>query len=457
MGIAASIISVPLAGIATCGGSLFGSCCATVACKACSCRCLASTRVSSLMYYLIITIFVSGALITEYHGGDIVLGGQIKNKILDMYTTTKTLVSHKENSCPSKYITGWVICCANTCSGAFSVYRFSIALFMFSMTMLILTCSKTKMSSKIHCGYWVSKLGYIILLLGLTLFFENETLVRYREFARYISIPFLFLQIVLLIDSAYKCNTMCIDWDESVDGGKCMKWKVCLLILSILMYIVSILAIVLMFMQFGNDGCVLQQTFISLTITATCMLTIVSCSNIAPHGTIFTSAIVTTYCTYLCYSALVSYPDIQCNPKTNENSISDMVVGLLLTSLSMASLAWNMTNSQQIVLGNDSLLKRGTTENDETTENTEDIQPETWWYFHSMICLCSLYMCMLLTGWSSIPCDTNYTEISDYNVGLRSFWVKNISQWSCMCLYCWTLLAPYLLRNHRDFGIEFNR
>jgi len=31
-----------------------------------------------------------------------------------------------------------------------------------------------------------------------------------------------------------------------------------------------------------------------------------------------------------------------------------------------------------------------------------------------------------------------------------------LSQWLCLIIYGWTLLAPYLLRDYRDFGIEFD-
>ena len=45
------------------------------------------------------------------------------------------------------------------------------------------------------------------------------------------------------------------------------------------------------------------------------LLTIVSCTRIAPHGTLLTSAVVTAYATFLCFSALASHPDASCNPQ----------------------------------------------------------------------------------------------------------------------------------------------
>ena len=63
------------------------------------------------------------------------------------------------------------------------------------------------------------------------------------------------------------------------------------------------------------------------------------------------------------------------------------------------------------------------------------------------------FFAMFLTDWSTQPVDT---PIGSYAVSLQSFWVKIGSQWLCLLMYAWTLLAPYLLRHHRDFGIEFD-
>ena len=87
---------------------------------------------------------------------------------------------------------------------------------------------------------------------------------------------------------------------------------------------------------------------------------------------------------------------------------------------------------------------------------------ESWWYYHLMMVACSMYMAMLLTDWSAQPAmvhgvpATRFDEGAHHSVSLGSFWVKVVSQWVCLLMYGWTLLAPYLLRDVRDFGIEFD-
>ena len=81
------------------------------------------------------------------------------------------------------------------------------------------------------------------------------------------------------------------------------------------------------------------------------------------------------------------------------------------------------------------------------------MEEESWWYYHLMMVVCSFYMAMLESDWSVQSVD----EVSGaHSVSLLSFWVKISSQWICLAMYAWTLLAPYLLRNHRDFGIDFS-
>ena len=447
-----SILSLPLSAIATCSGSLCGSCFASMMCKMCCKNCSGSTNCASVMYYMIISLFVGCALITEYHGGDIVIGANIKSSLLDIYGSIKgkdiNETEKTQETCRHKYDRGWVICCADKCSGTFSVYRFSIALFMFSLTMFILTFRKSNMSSRLHKGFWAVKILYIMLLLTSTLFIDNQALIIYRNIARYLAIPFLFLQITLLIDSAYKVNEECVKLDENENA--CIQWKYGLLITSILLYIGCIITFVMMFIHLGGNDHNMQNFIISFTICVTTIFSLISCSKMAPHGAIITSAFVTTYSTYLCYSALLSYSDSYNISKERNNTV-DLVLGLLLTSISMASLAWGMTGSQDVLMGNTALLEEGNT--DENNENNEkNSKPESWGYFHFMMSMCALYMCMLLTNWSS---NISNESIDTREDELKNFWVKLLSQWLCMFLYTWSLAAPYLLQNYRDFGIDF--
>ena len=93
------------------------------------------------------------------------------------------------------------------------------------------------------------------------------------------------------------------------------------------LYAASLGGWVFLFVVFGSSACPAQQTLISLTLLFCLGLTALSCSKIAPHGTLLTSAVITAYASYLTYSALSSRPAHQdggsCNPFDKNNPFDD--------------------------------------------------------------------------------------------------------------------------------------
>lgn len=343
------------------------------------------------------------------------------------------------------------------------------------------TIATTKFGARVHRGFWFGKLFILIMLLISTIFVDNHAMAAYRDVARVCSIAFIVVQQLLVIDFGYRSNEYLIELDERDSGGgdesRC-SWKVAILVSAVVLYTLSIVTWVLASNSFGKkDGCAGQQALISLTIIVTVLLSIASCTRYCPHGTLLTSAIVTAYATYWCYSALASQPNPlegesgpHCNPFADRDTNNfDLFVGMAFFAVSMASTAWSLTGSKEKIMG----LATSTTTNADltvsldggaTTTSSGDkppadddegpVEPESWWYYHLMMVVCSFYMCQMLTDWSVQPVDSPLA--AHFAVSNESFWVKVVALWVCLGLYAWTLLAPYLLRNHRSFGIEFD-
>ena len=328
------------------------------------------------------------------------------------------------------------------------------------------TAGTTKFGARVHRGFWFLKAFTLLSLLITTVFIDNSAMEAYREVARYTSFVFLVIQILLLIDYGYRTNEWLVELDEHSDYEGVCTYKMILLGAAALMYALSITMWVFMSMWFGMAGCGPQQALITVTIVMTISLTIVSCTKIAPHGTLLTSAVVTGYATYQCYSALASHPNAECNG-TAHHSTPDLLVGFLVFGVAMMSVAasaWTATSSKDQLMGKSSAtansdltvtLDSGENSNAAAADDEEVVGPESWWYYHLMMVVVSLYMAMLLSDWSIQP--TNLPEnLPEFNRNLESFWIKVSAQWVCLLMYAWTLLAPYLLRDVRDFGIEFD-
>jgi len=232
---------------------------------------------------------------------------------------------------------------------------------------------------------------------------------------------------------------------------------------SALLYIGSITGWVLMYIHFGHAGCPAQQTVISLTLILCVALTGISCSRVAPHGTLLTSAAVTAYATYLCYSTLASHPDDTCNPMADSAGGDwSLVVAIFAAGISLSSMASSLAQSKTSVIGttNNDLDKPLDGAADSSTDEEEEVAADSWWSFHLMMLALSLYYAMLLTDWSSQPAEVEgiplVTSAQDFTVSLSNFWVKFSSLLVALLIYGWTLLAPYAFRESRDFGVEFD-
>merc|ERR1719421_103039 len=271
--------------------------------------------------------FVFMALIFRFDGGDVVLFGSTNKTEEGILSTIAHSGIHgatdywnEQFFCADAHPSGVIICCANRCAGVFAVYRFSFALCLFFAFLTLCTVGTTKFGARVHRGFWFLKLFVLIVLICSTVAIDNDAMYTYREVARYTSFIFKVLQIVLLIDFGYKANEYLVELDEASDSDSKCSWRMVLLGGSVLMYALSITMWVLEAQWFGGDGCGPQQTIISLTIICTIALSIVSVTKYCPHGTLFTSAIVTVYATYEAYSALASHPDGACNPNEHTSA-----------------------------------------------------------------------------------------------------------------------------------------
>jgi hypothetical protein len=210
-----SIISAPIGMAATCCGSLLGSCCASMTCKACSCACVLPKQVTSVAYLGTLAIFTFFAMMLRFSDNDIVIGGSYNatqaSDITDAISKALDAggISKAWNSkfwCASKHPHGWVICCEDVCGGVFAVYRFSFTLCLMFAFLALCTIGTTRFGAKAHRGFWFLKAFTAIALLISTIFIKNDAMEAYREVARYLSFAFLLLQILLLIDFGYFWN-----------------------------------------------------------------------------------------------------------------------------------------------------------------------------------------------------------------------------------------------------------
>jgi hypothetical protein len=130
----------------------------------------------------------------------------------------------------------------------------------------------------------------------------------YAWYARFGAAIFIVLQQIILLDVAYSWNEK---WVEYSSNGANNGWLAGLIVISVFVFAVSISIIGILYWQFS--GCPENETIISLTLILCVIATTIQLFT-PGQGSLLTSAIMTGYAVFLCYSAVVLNPDTSCNP-----------------------------------------------------------------------------------------------------------------------------------------------
>lgn len=165
------------------------------------------------------------------------------------------------------------------------------------------------------------------------------------------------------------------------------------------MWIGGLTTTVLNYFWFSTtSGCPLNVGLITVTLVLGILYTMYSISAWVEAGSLLTSSMVNIYCVYLCWYALVSEPEEECNDWTSRSStiviVTFSVIPTLITILYLMFQKKNRTNQLPIlekiagkVLANES---------DDDNETTRD---RSLAYFHVFMALLAVYMGMMLTNW----------------------------------------------------------
>jgi hypothetical protein len=321
---------------------------------------------------------------------------------------------------------------------------------------------------------------------------------------RYVSLIFLVIQIMSLIDSSYAWNSA---WVQK-------EWFKQILAVCFALFLVSYIFTGYFFSWFASgESCGTQRFFIAFSLVTTIAATLLSLSKMSPHGALLPSAVVTAYCSFLLYSALTSDPSA-CNSLTSQGSKTlQLVIGILIASFSIVKSSWDMSTTnlfgaraaessslssahgvgadvadpsplspssqddhaavsigmndassdRRTVAKRPHLAKGAVADDDEHPHrkasvghaddggddddaDTEELRKSNL-LFHASNVIAACYLSMLLTNWGSVS--DNSTGAID--VGWPAVWIKMASQWVTLALYTWTLLAPSLMPD-RDFS-----
>ncbi|XP_078105483.1 serine incorporator 1 isoform X2 [Sander vitreus] len=381
-----------------------------------------------------------------------------------------------------------------------AVYRicFGMSMWFLGFAILMINIKNSRdPRAAIHNGFWFFKFAALVAVT-VGAFYIPDGPFTYTWFVVGSGGAFCFIliQLVLLVDFAHSWNE---SWVDKMETGNSRGWYAALLVVTILNYILSFIAVVLCFLFYTKpDGCSINKFFISFNMLFCIVASVVSVLHKVQESQarsgLLQSSVITLYTMYLTWSAMSNEPDEECNPSLlsifqqiaaptlapleveNQTAVviigpeepvltapylqwwdAQSIVGLAIFVLcilysSIRSSSTSQVNKLTMASKDSAILAEGGSSLDLSEESTgprrvedneRDMVQYSYSFFHFMLFLASLYIMMTLTN---CP-DADYTITSKW----PAVWVKISSSWVCLALYTWTLVAPMILTN-RDFS-----
>jgi hypothetical protein len=371
------------------------------------------------------------------------------------------------------------------CVGNSAVYRPTFFAFLFFTVASIASYVKPSSNRMV----WPAKYSIYLLLVLCSVFMSNQPMFTgiFLHLSRIGAMIFVVIQQVILIDLAYNWNDSWVgkaDACDRLEWGSGAKWLKATIAACATFYLLSFVGIGLLYHIFG--GCASNNTIISMTLIGIIGVTILQLSG--TEGSLLTSSIISLYVVYLGYSSVSMNPLGACNPQlARGNDTWDMILGLVLTSISLAWTGWSWTAEERVTTsgvkrarslgasgnnfqrGHDPLLDLDDPFLDYHDENelpsglalgstdaSDEYHHSEIWKLNAILTLISCWIAMSLTGWGSIADTIEEEGVSTHTaanpeIGKLNMVMIALSQWMALLLYAWTLLAPRLFPD-RDFS-----
>ncbi|KAI9350162.1 serine incorporator/TMS membrane protein [Obelidium mucronatum] len=380
-------------------------------------------------------------------------------------------------------------CPQGSCYGTLSVYRICLAnsiLHAILAAVLYNVSSSRDWRAGIQNGYWALKATLWAGLIVLCFFIPNSLVVGWAmSFAAVGAVLFILVQIVLLIDFAYTISEVLLEWWESTEDRK---FLVVLIGLTFTSFLTSLIVTGFMYAWFAPSQCHLNQFFITFNLILCVLASLLSVApavqEVTPKSGLAQGSMVALYATYLVATSLSSEPDeildggVKCNPLvTNEGTrTTSIMLGAFFTFISLAFTTTraavqsnvmgasngggggygeasqplissqpsgrNMHLNQAVEAG--AIAPSSLHEGEDEMDDESDGVSYSYTFFHIIFMLASYYLAELITNWETLTLDDGTGE-AQVGKGWGAVWVKIVSSWVVILLYCWTLIAPIVL------------
>ena len=338
--------------------------------------------------------------------------------------------------------------------------------------MFCITLMQNDTAAILHDGWWTLKSFIVLALFVGSMWIPNSpVIIGYMKFSRIVSVFFLSYQGMLMLIVAYVINDSLVGKVSDAGGGAGSCAGITLLTLFGILTVGNITWLVYQFIEFsacpGNLAILITTSIVLFVMYALVFF------RTRTDASVFTSALVGSYCLYLQWSAMSSNTDKACNP-FNENSnsglnstgntITMMILGLIFTFAALFVVSATTHKAEDSNLTTDvnrALLedeadsgeKVGDIEENGVKKTAEEMHvfpiTRATIFFQLLLTLAAIYYAMLLTNWGNPVYLTQ--NASFFTPNNTSYWCQITAMWISMLIYLFSLLAPVCFPD-RSFG-----
>ncbi|EAX91571.1 hypothetical protein TVAG_364980 [Trichomonas vaginalis G3] len=291
---------------------------------------------------------------------------------------------------------------------------------------------------------WLSIHVVVLIAMWIACWFIPDALFSvYLKAAMYISLIYLVIQILILLDFFHELNEYFVEKEN-------MAWPITILVI---LSVGTVVGYGVCYWLFGKKGC--NANIGILTVNLIVCIIFWAVSAFMEHLSVLTASMIDAYVTYLTCMGLFCEGDANCNRLAGStSSIWLSIVASLFTLCWAGYSAFTSTYKYQILScgccceEGECCQEEGACHNCcNCLEQDEEAKQFSLSFFHILFALASVYVSMVTTSWLS-----SHSEKASWVVdrGYIAKWVNIAVSYAVILLYTWVIIAP-LVCTDREF------